>query len=383
MTEVLIHDSGRSGKLGWAARMLQEGQVVGFVASPWESPPTTQPRRPSAREIVTSLMDIGGTVLFDPETYGVFVQGANQRATYDSWGLWPNGQPSKDRPAILAHVDRVAEVQHELGVPFLAPGLCLESPVGLDADRTLEAFDRMRSVIGGGGWTASVVGTPAFWSAGPELDAFVGQIATMKPERCLLAVLRASGRYPWTDLTPEEVTGVCRTATSLSLHMPVVAGRSDFAGLPAVAAGAASIGTGWDLKQRVLSGDLFRADPGIRRQSQRVSHSGLLASLKRREAEQLRAGDASLSTALVPGPLPIDFNGHWRHHLAVLANAARVVGSQATARDRVRSLAASYKDAADAFAVVARHARPLEASASQWIEPLAQGLREYAESEGL
>ncbi len=382
MSEILIHDSGRSGKLSWVIEMLQARHAVGFVASPWETPPAPEPRRPAARDIVATLAGEGATVLFDPESYGVFVPGGNRRAIYDSWGLWPNGEPSKDPQSTAAHVERVAEIQQQLGVPFLAPTLHLESPTGPDAVLALEALNRMRTMASGGGWIASITGTPSFWAAGPELDAFIGQVATLRPEQAVLAVLRPSGRYPWVDLTADEVAGICRTTTSLSVRMPVMVGRTDFAGLPAVAAGASWIGTGWDLKQRVLSGELFRTDPGIRRQSQRVSHIGLLASLKRREAEQLRAGDGALSAALVPGPLPIDSNGHWQHHLSIMAAAVHVIGTQPTPRDRVRVLASTYEAAAAAFGEVVRHVRPLEATGNQWIVPLAEGVRQYAASEG-
>ncbi|MGB5565482.1 MAG: hypothetical protein WBN93_04045, partial [Acidimicrobiia bacterium] len=155
------------------------------------------------------------------------------------------------------------------------------------------------------------------------------------------------------------------------------------AGLPAAAAGASKIGTGWDLKQRVLSAELFRASPGIRRQSQRVSHIGLFASLKRREAEQLRAGDSGLSDRLVPGTVPLDVNGHWRHHLSVMANIAHDVGGGATPRDRVAQLQDAYATAAGDFVAVARYARPLEATEAQWITPLADGLGMFARSERL
>ncbi len=224
---------------------------------------------------------------------------------------------------------------------------------------------------------------PSFWSAGSELDAFIGRIATLRPEEAILSVLRATGQYPWSDLAPEEVAGVCRTTRSLSLRMPVMLARSDLAGLPAAAAGASRIGTGWDLKQRVLSAELFRTSPDIRRQSQRVSHVGLFASLKRREAERLSAGNAVLSDRLVPGTLPLDFNGHWRHHLSILASLARDSGSGATVGDRVAWLQDAYTAAAGEFADVAGYVRPLEASEGQWIVPLADGLQAFAESEGL
>jgi hypothetical protein len=281
------------------------------------------------------------------------------------------------------HAELVADVQESLGVALLAPTVCLEGPVGEDADLVIGVCAHMRSLAGSQTWIASIVGVPSFWTAGRELDAFVGRVAMLRPSGVILSVLRGTGRYPWVDLTPDEVAGVCRTTRSLSRRMSVIIGRSDLAGLPAAAAGAAQVGTGWDLKQRVLSGELFRASPGIRRQSQRVTHSALMASLKRREAEQLRSGDRDLSRRLVPGALPLDANGHWRHHLEVMADLARTSGHGLNIGDRVARLQRAYGAAASDFAEVARLVRPLEAGDSQWVSPLADGLRLFAQSEAL
>lgn len=381
MTDLLIHDSGRSGKVGWTTQLVEAGDAAGFIVSPWETPPVAAPRRPSAESLAAGLKNTGARVLFDPESYGVFLRGANRRGIYNEWRLWPGRGPRKDMASFSAHVERVVEIQESLDVPFLAPTIGLEAPVGDDADLVIDVFAHMRSLAGDAGWIAALVGTPSFWSSGRELDAYIGRVATLRPHAVVMSILRATGRYPWIDLTPEEIAGVCRTTRSLSTRMAVIVGRSDFAGLPAVAAGASGIGTGWDLKQRVLSGDLFRTDPGVRRPSQRVSHRGLFASLKRQEAERLRAGNAELSARLVPGDLPLGFNGQWRHHLAVLAGLAADVGGGGPIADRVAWLHERYAEAANDFVEVARYARPLEATESQWLAPLADGLRIFADAE--
>ncbi len=382
MTSLLIHDSGRPGKVSWATQVVQAGDAAGLILSPWETPPVSVPRRPSASNVADLVRSADGSILFDPETHGIFMRGANRRAIYDQWRLWPRSGPSKDMGAFADHVEMVAEIQESLDVSLLSPTVCLEAPAGGDADLVIEVFAHMRSIAGTADWHAALVGTPSFWAAGPELDTFVGRVATLRPRGAVLSVLRTTGQYPWGDLTPEEVAGVCRTTRSLSVRMPVTIGRSDFAGLPAVAAGADAIGAGWDLKQRILSADLYRDSPGIRRQSERISHAGLFASLKRREAERLRAGDRGLSVRLVPGGLPLDFNGRWRHHLSVLANLARTMGG-GDVRSRVASLQNAYSAATIDFAEVARFARPMEATEAQWVSPLADGLTMFADAEGI
>ena len=84
-----IHDSGRSGKLRWITDYVLEGSAQGVILNPFDTPPTNEPRRPSAASCVDAIVDAGGTALFDPATFALGFQGASRFDIYDLWGLWP------------------------------------------------------------------------------------------------------------------------------------------------------------------------------------------------------------------------------------------------------------------------------------------------------
>jgi hypothetical protein len=382
MSKALLHDSGRSGKIGWARQAIAHGYAAGFVVSPWETPPQTQPRRPSAHDIAEGVRDEGGRVLFDPMSYAVFLPGTDTLDYYSQWDLWPLGV-SKDTPSLVRHMERVVEIQTDHGLPIVLPTIALDTPTSADALAALTIVREARERFGDVELYISMVGSSAFWASGPDLDALVGELAQLRPHGWIMSCIRATSGYPWDNIDANEIAGLCRTTHSASQRSVVIVGHSDLAGLPMVAVGAAFIGSGWDLKQRVLSAELFRSSPGIRRQSLRVTHEGLHGSLKQQEAERLRAGDSTLSNTLVPGPLPIGFNGHWQHHMGVLSRLADSVGQPGSRAVRVSDLRARFERAKDAFAAAAPHARPLEADSIRWIDPLLDGLNLYAAQEGL
>lgn len=382
MSQPLLHDSGRPGKINWARDTISAGHAAGFVISPWETPPAREPRRPSADQITAAIGDAGGRTLFDPMSYAMLLHGTDSDEYYNKWNLWPSGV-GKDKDLLTAHVRRVIEIQRDLGAPIVLPTIALDSPISGDARTALDITREARDQLGGAELYVSLVGSSTFWASGPDLDTYVGELSQLRPHGWILACLRATSGYPWDDIVPDEVAGMCRTTHSASGRSEVIASYSDLAGLPMVAAGADFIGSGWDLKQRVLSGDLFRSSPGIRRQSLRVTHEELHGSLKQQEAERLRAGDPALSDDLVPGPLPIGFNGHWQHHLAVLSRLTLTIGASDDRAVRVASLRSRLEQAHAHFANAAPHARPLEADASRWIDPLLDGLNQYAAQEGL
>lgn len=376
----MLQDSSRSGKRTWTLDLLQRGVAAGIALSPFATPKVAAPRRPSARDVVDSVYDEGGEVLFDPATHAVALPTTNKWEIYDGWDLWsgPRGDLST---ADLRndHVLRVLDAQAELGVSPIAPTLSLGTSTGLDAERSLYLAAAARSQ--GSDVGLSIVGTAAFWSQGRPLDDYVGQIAQLRPARVYLSVMRVDLGYPPQALAA-EIEGVCRSVHSLSRRSEVVVQFADLLGLPALAAGASAIGTGWDLRQRILAPDAFRLTTTIRRTANRITYGGLLGVLKRVEAERLVRADRALSVRLVPGVLPGNGNPLWEHHLEVVAAEIAAVTGPADRQAASAALSTRYAAVRADFARVEGLARPLEAGAADWLAALALGLTNYMTGEG-
>jgi len=229
----------------------------------------------------------------------------------------------------------------------------------------------------------SIVGGTTFWASGGVLDTYIGELAQLRPAGWVVTVTRDTLLYPWPGLDPVEVEGVCRSVHGLSLrNSPVVMSHGDLQALPAIAAGGSHLGSGWDLRHRVCADVMFRRSDEVRRSSQRVTHRGLLASLKQVESESILQANPALSRRLVQGPLPPDFNAHWRHHLEVLTNRMERVIGAGDRQSRVQQLRRMYVQAGTNFVTVRGEIGRLEADRDQWIDPLAAGLDRYARGEG-
>jgi hypothetical protein len=380
MSPLLLHDSGRSGKVGWAETAIRNGAALGMILTPFQTPRQAVPRRDSAANCRMAIEAVGGEVFFDPMTHGVFAPGANAFDVYDGWSLWPGQRGVRTSSTLLGHVDRAVRRARELGVQLLSPTLSLDAPAGREAELAVEMA--ARSIQDEPAYI-SIVGSESFWSAGAALDAYVGELVSLRPAGWSVLVTRPALRQPTPGLDPAEVAGVCRTVHSLSRRgAPLIASHADLGGLPAVAAGATRLGSGWDLRHRVCAHDSFRSASGVRRAAQRVTHRGLLAWLKRDEAERLLAADAVTSRGLVQGTLPADFNAGWLHHLHCVSNRASRVAAAGSRQDRVNRLRSMYADARRSFIRVTAAAGPLEADQRQWIDPLAAGVEMYAAGEG-
>jgi hypothetical protein len=200
----------------------------------------------------------------------------------------------------------------------------------------------------------------------------------------MLTVTQPSQEYPPT-LGAGAVAGLCRTVHALSLRAGVHIAYGDLAALPAVAVGAAFVGSGWDLSQRVYAEDAFkRGDGGGGGGSYRATHRGLLGALKGDEAAKLMAVDPDRSRRLLPGLLPkaTDFNAHWEHHLQCLSALIDHLWGESDAAQRVGRLHTLYEQAAIEFGEVVTLIGPLAADWSQWVAPLAEGLNRHAADEG-
>lgn len=380
MNGLLLQDSGRPGKTRWATETIARGDAAGIVVSPFFTPSSAAPRRPSAQQVIAEVIGAGGQALYDPMTHAALLPQTNLWETYTSWDLWDGARGDLSTPGLRAgHVLRVVDAQVVLGLPPLAPTVRLDSSVEPNAETSLELAALTRSQ-GSGIWLP-IVGSGAFWAQGRLLDDYVGQIAQLRPAGVSLSVIRTAILYP-PDAIAAEIAGLCRSVHSLSLRCEVIVQHADLFGFPALAAGARGIGTGWDLRQRVLAPDGFRHDTSIRRTAKRITHAGLYGVLKRPEAERLARLERALSSRLVPGALPPDGNALWEHHLSVLAPRAASIIAMLDRRARSNWLASEYANALNDFRQVEARARPLQFGPASWLEAVSSGLAEYMVGEG-
>jgi hypothetical protein len=316
MSSIYLSDSG-TPILGRAERLIQEGTIEGVILTPFASPRIRIPGQRGGRaqqeaaRCVDELGRLGATIFFDSQTYAVDFPGTNAFSKYDQWQLWdgPRGGHSL-ASSRQSHVDRVVAAQQGLGVPSLAPTVRLDSPGGANA-RIAQDYARRTLLKDRNAWL-TIAGATSFWEGGYALDAHIGGLAQLQPAGFLVVVTRASIACPAQGITAAEVEGLCRTVSSLSLRCPVIVSHGDFAALPAISAGATGIGSGWDLRQRVLAADAFQTATTRRRRGSRVTYRGLLSVLRRSEAERLRALDVARSDRLIADsepfrtPVPIE-----------------------------------------------------------------------------
>jgi hypothetical protein len=387
VSPLLVHDTGRPGKLDVVVTAITNGRVGGFILSPFETPPVDVPRRPTASETVERIRSAGGEVWMDPAAHLATGQGAARFAIYDEWTLWGVAggravRPSIGEQSLRDHVRRALDVQRGLGLTSIAPTIAIASPSGARADLVRAMADE--AVTTDPGVYLSIVGPTSLWASGSALDTLVGELVQLRPAGWYVAVTRDAVVYPPDGMDPLEVAGLCRTIGSLSLRgAPVIAAYGDLPGLPSVAAGASHLGTGGDLKQRCCSEASVRGGDGTpRRASTRVTLRGLLASLKRPEVERLEAADNLRARRLLPGALPPpDRTSAWQHHFATLNALVDDVTAAGGVRDRALRLLGMYEQADAEWDVAQRMARP-DAGKARWIVPLREGTLAYARDEG-
>jgi hypothetical protein len=182
--------------------------------------------------------------------------------------------------------------------------------------------------------------------------------------------------------TAGEVQGLCRTVRALSEEAPVHISHGDLAGLPAVAAGGSSLGTGWDVRQKVSAYTNYAApDPDVEGGAwfSQATHQGLASCLVRSDAQVLADRDPVLSARLLPGPFRPGAKEAWLHHAAVLKHHSD--GLDLPYRDGYQELIQVYETAQVEWPVVAGVLGSAP-RADAWITPLRMGLEAYGRAEG-
>lgn len=387
MSGVLIHDGRRSGHRKWSVEAITAGHADGVVLTPFATPRVAVPRHPSAANLSNDVREVGGEVILDPMTHARFLPGTNKTDFYDAWELWGPAGVRLDNTAFqLAHVERVFERQSQISSPHLAPTLQLQSPQSPDSHLALD-IARVSRGLDKDSWQ-SLVGTRAFWSSGSQLDAYVGTLSALRAPVWMITVANevVSGQVP--DLTDTAAfAGLCRTVHSLSLRSRVILAFSDFAGLPAIAAGADTLGSGWDRGQRTFDPLSYRenSDDSPRIPASYVTQGGLNAVLRRDTADAIIRWDAAQATRVRGGSMPPSDNAERMHHLQQLRSAVMDVAAEnATRQDRIDALRCRYSAAAQDFDALIRDLQRIvrDSDKEAWVINPCTILEEYAASEG-
>lgn len=383
---VLIEDSPRANLDSWIVDRSRAGTCAGAVISPFATPWAHQSgpgRKPSARKRIGDLREAGVPVWLDPMTHALQMSAVGDFRYYDQWDLWsPGRRGALDNDAErVDHVKRVLSLQDDLGTRPLAPTLLLHTGLSETSTRALElAREAVRQQPG---CAVMVAGSTPFWASGVALDAHLGALAGLEPSAWFLVAVKNLTTWP-VEADPAEIDGLCRAARALSTDAPVHISHGDLAALPAVAAGANSVGTGWDRRQRVCS----VADYAARAEGgdgggwlQRVTLRGLLGAISANEADTLRSRDAALLDALgglpaAPGP-----RERFDHHVDALAGMVADLDAISDAELRYERLAGRYATGRAQWARV-QQLMKISPSADAWIDPLAAGLERYARTEG-
>jgi len=390
---LLIHDGRRGAHRTWATSAIRHGHADGIIISPFCTPRVHAPRYPSGQELTEAVAQVTvGTsgapplILFDATTHARLLPGTNHLNHYDTWELWGDagvGLDSDQRR--LQHIERVHGRQAELGVQFLTPTETLDSPVGPSARNVLETARTGRG-LHAGTWQ-SLAAKRSFWSAGSDLDAFVGQLAHLRAPGWVLTVVNDAVNDFLPNMSDTSAfEGLFRTIHSLSQRSVVIVANADFAGVPACAAGATHIGTGWDRPMKAFDPAAFiTTAPAIRIPASYVTQGGLSATLKRSAAEAIERLGPAVGEAFRGGPMPIDDSAQRVHHLARLRELIEAAIAPAQRVERVRVVQQHFEGAKLGFDWLIG-AVPGEVSVvhrTAWIDEPLVALQQYATAEGL
>jgi hypothetical protein len=382
---ILIEDSPRNLN-GWIVDAHKAGISAGAVMTPFASPWLHIPspgRKHGLKNRVDALHAKNVPVWFDPTTHALQMGGVGDFRFYDEYDLWTSvrGELTNSR-AVKDHVERVFAIQDELRVPRLAPTHLLHTGLSTTSQLALEIAQE--AILQDPQCWLSVAGTAPFWASGAALDAHIGALAQLDPRGWFLTVARPVMTMP-ADSESEEVHGLCRTARAFSEDgVKVHISHGDLAALPAVAAGATTVGSGWDKRQRLCSFSDYaaRGEPTSGGAwLERSTLRRLLGSITKNEAAILANRDpARVITlgGLPPAPGPKEA---FMHHLDQLASIITALRANGDPRVRANSLQSLYIAANIEWPAV-QGITNCDPGAAGWISPFAKGLDLYRVTEG-
>lgn len=380
-----LHDGSIGGQATWTEAALTAGVADGAVMSPFFTPQVSRPRYPSGEDYADRIRGAHGEVIFDATTHAVTLPGVDNWANYRTWSLWGGPRGDLSTPTLVQeHVARVFDHQTALGAPHLTPTLTLDNPIGPSADSAVDLAEEGRAQDPDA-WQ-SLSGRRGFWLS-PDLDAYVGSLVSLRAPTWFVTVVRDTMDYP-PDLSDlRQTAAVCRTIQTLARLSRVVLCQSDLFGLPGIAAGADSVGSGWHTKQRVCSPATYQQnDPTqVRRQAEWHTFEGLAARLHNSVSDILQRNDATRADSLYTGPVSSATADLRHHHLgAVRALVATVDSAGRSPADRVQALRDIYEfSISELDDFTRRYSRLFQQVRGHHIDSPMGGLEAYARAEGI
>lgn len=379
-----LHDGSYQGQTSWSVEALRAGVADALVVSPFFTPWLPRKAQPNPAVVAEKVRDAGGEFIIDATTHGLRLPGVDNLASYNTWQLWAGarGDLSTD-DLIEQHVERVFERQDDVSAPRLTPTVALDSPIGGDADTALAMAQTGRRADERA-WQ-SLAGRRGLWLS-EGLDDYVGSLAQLRAPVWFVTHVREEGVYPPDMTEAAQVAALCRTVESLSLRSRVVLCQADLFGLPAVAAGADTVGTGWHTKQRVCSPAAYQTnDPdSVRRAATWFTYQGLSARIHKTYSDILTDRDRARAARLYPGAVVATGRNVRNHHLQVVRDLTATVGAHPSRADRVAALRSIYETAVAELDELARpYGRTFTQQRSDFIDGPMAALKMYAEAEGI
>lgn len=380
---ILIQDTARNNLPGWTSRAVRAGAAQGAVLSPFSSPVTGNGYKVDASAVAARITNAGGEFWFDATTHALQMPQVGDFRYYDQWDLWSGKRGALDQEGDQrAHIRRVFDVQQGLSAPYLAPTVLLHSAQSQTSQRAIQLSTLAMEEAQGESVWISIVGDAHFWAARGELDAHIGLLDQLEPTGWFITVVRPQASVP-VPAHADEVAGVMRTVYALSQDRPVIMGHGDLAGLPAIAAGASVLGTGWDIRQRVCAYSDYaaRANAGDGGQwYQRPTLEVLLGDMKPNEYQVFRSQNLPYAEALTRGSLPSGPENAFRHHAGVLQlimEELKALSGEA----RVRALQQRYARAEREWPQ-AQMESGCSVGGEPWIRAQMNGINQFIAEEG-
>jgi hypothetical protein len=181
--------------------------------------------------------------------------------------------------------------------------------------------------------------------------------------------------------------GFCRTIHSLSERSRVIIAHADFGGLIGVAAGADTLGGGWDRPMRLFDPIAFHvsSDDSPRIPAAQITQGALAAVLRRDTADAIERWNPAMAFTIRGGVMPPSNQAERIHHLQTLRDLVIAIDTQGNRRSRVQRLRTQYDNAGQYFDALINNLRRVVVPADKraWRDNPFNALRAYATVEKL
>ncbi|MGW1708257.1 hypothetical protein ACWCP8_22725 [Streptomyces sp. NPDC002206] len=326
-------------------------------------------------------------VILDPMTHARLLAGTNKLEDYETWGLWgSSGIGLNTTTRRIEHVERVFGRQSELGLPRLSPTLAVGAANSAEADQAVETARVARGIDRD--CYQSFVGTLDLFASGAALDAYVGRLAGLRASTWVVTLIPTASTNLVGDLAASTaaLAGWLRTIHSLSARSRVIVQNCDFIGLLAAAAGADTVGSGWDRSMKVFDSGSYQLSSGSPRiPASYVTQKMLLAVLRRSLADDIQRLDPQRAEVLRGGRMPLN-EAHQRvHHLRAIRDLVSDIYQFRNRADSVAILRNLYEDALREYSWLDSQIPGLITSADKetWVNAPLRALSEYSKAEGI